>query len=38
MPIYLLIAELSVDVFFLLGIGAAIGFISGIFGVGGASY
>ncbi|WP_035097560.1 sulfite exporter TauE/SafE family protein [Devosia sp. LC5] len=35
MPIYLPIAELSVDVFFLLGIGAAIGFISGIFGVGG---
>lgn len=35
MPIYLPIAELSVDLFFLLGIGAAIGFISGIFGVGG---
>ncbi|GLQ08290.1 UPF0721 transmembrane protein [Devosia yakushimensis] len=35
MPIYLPIAELSVDLFFLLGIGAAIGFISGLFGVGG---
>lgn len=35
MPIYLPIAELSVDLFFLVGIGAAIGFISGLFGVGG---
>lgn len=35
MPIYLPIAELSVDLFFLIGIGAAIGFISGLFGVGG---
>tara|TARA_R110002020_G_scaffold134252_28_gene299715 strand:- start:2136 stop:3068 length:933 start_codon:yes stop_codon:yes gene_type:complete len=35
MPIYLPIAQLSVDLFFLIGIGAAIGFISGIFGVGG---
>lgn len=35
MPIYLPIAQLSVDLFFLLGIGAAIGFISGVFGVGG---
>lgn len=35
MPIYLPIAELSVDLFFLVGIGMAIGFISGLFGVGG---
>lgn len=35
MPIYLPIAELSVDLFFLVGIGTAIGFISGLFGVGG---
>ena len=35
MPIYLPIAEISVDLFFLVGIGAAIGFISGLFGVGG---
>ncbi|GGA50655.1 sulfite exporter TauE/SafE family protein [Pelagibacterium lentulum] len=35
MPIYLPIAEMSVDLFFLIGIGAAIGFISGLFGVGG---
>ena len=33
---YLLpIAEVSLDVFVLLGIGAAIGFLSGVFGVGG---
>lgn len=35
MPIYLPIAQLSVDLFFLVGIGTAIGFISGLFGVGG---
>lgn len=35
MPIYLPIAEMSVDLFFLIGIDAAIGFISGLFGVGG---
>lgn len=35
MPIYLPIAEISVDLLFLVGIGAAIGFISGLFGVGG---
>lgn len=35
MDIYLPIAEVSLDVFLLLGIGAAIGFLSGVFGVGG---
>ncbi|ODT81507.1 MAG: permease [Pelagibacterium sp. SCN 64-44] len=35
MPVYLPIAELSLDLFFLLGIGAAVGFVSGLFGVGG---
>ncbi|MFA5120069.1 sulfite exporter TauE/SafE family protein [Zavarzinia sp.] len=35
MQIYLPIAELSVDVFMLLGIGGAVGFLSGLFGVGG---
>ena len=35
MSIYLPIAEISVDVFLLLGLGAAIGVLSGIFGVGG---
>lgn len=35
MLIYLPIAEISVNVFFLAGIGAAIGFLSGLFGVGG---
>ena len=35
MQIYLPIAELSVDVFLLLGIGGAVGFLSGLFGVGG---
>ncbi len=35
MQIYLPIAEISVDVFLLLGMGAAIGFLSGLFGVGG---
>ncbi len=35
MQIYLPIAELSVDVFLLLGLGGLIGFLSGLFGVGG---
>ncbi len=35
MQIYLPIAELSVDAFLLLGLGGAIGFLSGVFGVGG---
>src|ERR1700690_4662970 len=35
MDLYLPIAEMSLDVFLLLGIGAAIGFLSGLFGVGG---
>lgn len=35
MQIYLPIAELSVNVFVLLGLGGAIGFLSGLFGVGG---
>jgi uncharacterized membrane protein YfcA len=33
--IYLPIAELSVNVFIILGMGAAVGFLSGMFGVGG---
>jgi uncharacterized membrane protein YfcA len=33
--IYLPIAELSVNIFILLGMGAAVGFLSGMFGVGG---
>ena len=35
MDIYLPIAEMSVNLFLLLGLGAGIGFISGIFGIGG---
>lgn len=35
MQIYLPIAEISLDVFLLLGIGGLIGFLSGLFGVGG---
>lgn len=35
MHIYLPIAELSVNLFFLVGIGGAVGFLSGLFGVGG---
>jgi hypothetical protein len=35
MDIYLPVAEVSLDVFVLLGIGAGIGFLSGVFGVGG---
>jgi uncharacterized membrane protein YfcA len=35
MQIYLPIAEISLDVFLLLGLGGAIGFLSGLFGVGG---
>ena len=35
LDIYLPIAEVSLDVFVLLGLGAAVGFLSGVFGVGG---
>mgnify|MGYP003628500749 CR=1 FL=1 len=35
MQLYLPIAEISVDVFLLLGLGGVIGFLSGLFGVGG---
>ena len=35
MDIYLPIAEVSLDIFLLLGLGAGIGFLSGVFGVGG---
>ncbi|KQT85908.1 sulfite exporter TauE/SafE family protein [Aurantimonas sp. Leaf443] len=35
MNLYLPIAELSVNVFVLIGMGAAVGFLSGLFGVGG---
>jgi uncharacterized membrane protein YfcA len=35
LQIYLPIAELSMNIFFLAGIGAAVGFLSGLFGVGG---
>ncbi|MBM3558302.1 MAG: sulfite exporter TauE/SafE family protein [Alphaproteobacteria bacterium] len=35
MTIYLPIADMSVDVFLLLAMGAAVGFLSGLFGVGG---
>ena len=35
MQIYLPVAELSLNVFLLIGIGLAIGFLSGMFGVGG---
>ncbi len=35
MQLYLPIAEISVDVFLLLGLGGGIGFLSGLFGVGG---
>ncbi len=35
MDIYLPIAEMSVNVFLLIGMGAAVGFLSGMFGVGG---
>jgi uncharacterized protein len=35
MQIYLPIAEMSINVFLLLGMGGAIGFLSGLFGVGG---
>lgn len=35
MQIYLPIAEISVDLFVLLGVGAGVGFLSGMFGVGG---
>ncbi|MBE7635389.1 TSUP family transporter [Sneathiella sp. P13V-1] len=35
MPIYLPIAEISVNLFLILGMGGAVGFLSGLFGVGG---
>lgn len=35
MPVYLPIAEMSVDAFVLMGVGMIIGFFSGLFGVGG---
>lgn len=35
MQIYLPIAELSLNIFFLVGIGAVVGFLSGMFGIGG---
>ena len=35
MSIYLPIAEISVNAFIILGMGAAVGFLSGMFGVGG---
>lgn len=35
MQIYLPIAELSINIFLVLGLGAAVGFLSGMFGVGG---
>lgn len=35
MPVYLPIAEMSVDAFLLMGVGMIIGFFSGLFGVGG---
>jgi len=35
MPLYLPIAELSMDVFLVIGMGAVVGFLSGMFGVGG---
>ena len=35
MHVYLPIAEISVDVFLLIGLGAAVGILSGVFGVGG---
>ncbi|HEX3410804.1 MAG TPA: sulfite exporter TauE/SafE family protein, partial [Stellaceae bacterium] len=35
MEIYLPIAEVSLDIFVLLGLGTAVGFLSGVFGVGG---
>lgn len=35
MPVYLPIAEISVNLFLILGMGGAVGFLSGMFGVGG---
>jgi uncharacterized protein len=35
MDIYLPVAEVSLDIFVLLGLGAGVGFLSGVFGVGG---
>lgn len=34
-PLYFPIAEMSIDIFLLLGMGAGVGFLSGMFGVGG---
>ncbi|MBL4788184.1 MAG: sulfite exporter TauE/SafE family protein [Kordiimonadaceae bacterium] len=35
MPLYLPIAEISMDIFLVIGMGAIVGFLSGMFGVGG---
>ncbi|RMD87799.1 MAG: sulfite exporter TauE/SafE family protein, partial [Alphaproteobacteria bacterium] len=35
MALYLPIAEMSLNIFLLIGIGAIVGFLSGMFGVGG---
>ncbi|WP_281301066.1 MULTISPECIES: sulfite exporter TauE/SafE family protein [unclassified Iodidimonas] len=35
MPLYLPIAEMSLNIFLVIGLGAAVGFLSGMFGVGG---
>jgi uncharacterized protein len=35
MDVYLPVAEVSLDIFILLGLGAGVGFLSGVFGVGG---
>ena len=35
LPVYLPIAEISVDLLMIVAIGAAVGFLSGLFGVGG---
>ena len=35
MQIYLPIAEVSLNIFLILGMGGAVGFLSGLFGVGG---
>lgn len=35
LPVYLPIAEISVDIVLIIGMGAAVGFLSGLFGVGG---
>ena len=38
MQIFLPIADVPVDLFVLLALGAAVGFLSGVFGIGGVSY